>query len=85
MDRHGIKHLVGQHHAGQPVWQLIEPLHPLGQMRHALFQQGLLARAQIPGQFEDAIALGQGIEPFQFSQQIAGQFAAAGTKFKHLR
>ena len=53
-------------------------------MGRAQVQRFALALAQICGEFEDQIALGQRSLPFQFQQQVGGQRAAAGTRFEDL-
>ncbi len=64
--------------------QGVQPVHPVGEMRQFTRHGFLLARAQVSAHFQDGVAGGQGVEPFQFAQHIHRQPAAAGAQFQHL-
>jgi hypothetical protein len=54
-------------------------------VRRAAGDRILLARAQLAGELEDVVALGQRAAPLEFQQQADGEGAAAGAGFEDAR
>jgi hypothetical protein len=55
-----------------------------GQVRHLGGQGVELALAQLAGDFEDAVAFGQGAAELEFEEQVGGQQAGAGAGLDHV-
>ena len=76
LHRHGVQHLVADHHAVDGLGQAVQPLHLRRETRQAVG----LAFAQRARQVHDLVALHG---PAQRVQQLFGQRAAAGAEFDH--
>jgi hypothetical protein len=85
IDRQRVEQLVGDDHAAEAFGQGVEPGDAVGEMRHAAGESVLLARAQLAGELEDLVALGQRAAALELQQQADGEGAAAGACFEEAR
>ncbi len=80
LHRHGVQHLVAQHHAAHALGQGVGPMHHVG----VGGQGGALALAQAAREVNDGVAPGRLALGGQRVQHLQGQRAAARAKLPHL-